>query len=287
MRKMLILGAGGFIGRNMKDYFEYSYIIDAPSHRELDVLDECAVETYLRANTYDIIVNCLDDVSGKQYFENRLRMHLNLQQYSDRYGKMIYYGSGAEYDRFRDLRNVSEREITTVIPGDTYGFCLQQLNRCSQSSKNIYNLRLFGIYGEYELWTKRFISNAICKVLYGYPITIRQDRRMDYLYIEDLCRMTEWMIKKTPQRHDYNAVTGQGVYLSEIARMIVDIVGREVPIYIAKEGQAFEYTGSNRVLLAEMGGFEYTQMRVAIQRMIAFYQEHLSEIDRENLLYQS
>ena len=285
--KILVLGASGFIGRNMKRYFERSYEIDAPSHRKLDILDEHAVKKYFAANSYDVVVNCLDEVNGDHYFENRLRMHLNLQKYSDWYGKMIYYGSGAEYDRFQDLRNVSENELDTVIPRDTYGFCLQQLNRYSQNSTNIYNLRLFGIYGEHELWAKRFISNAICKVLYGYPITIRQDRKMDYLYIEDLCRMTEWIINAIPQRHDYNAVTGQGVYLSEIAKMIVDIAKKDVPIYIAKEGNAFEYTGSNQALLEEIGDFDYIQMKTAIERMIVFYQEHWSEIDGEKLLYQS
>ena len=79
----------------------------------------------------------------------------------------------------------------------------------ARNSKNIYNLRLFGIFGKYELWNQRFISNAICKALFGFPITQRQDVFLDYLHVDDLCKMVRWVIERNPVYHEYNVVSGR------------------------------------------------------------------------------
>ena len=285
--KILLLGGSGFIGRNMYEYFQTFHDVFAPTHMELDILDEQAVKRCLQKERYDIVLNCLDGKSGdKDYLEYRLRMFMNLYKYSQLYGKMIYYGSGAEYDRFRDLVDVSEEMIDEIVPTDTYGFCLYLMNQLTRSSDNIYNLRLFGIYGEHEIWSKRFISNAICKVLYGYPITIRQDRRMDYLYIEDLCKMTEWVMNNIPTRHDYNAVSGKSLYLSDIAKIITNTLNSSVPIYIAKAGKANRYTANANAINCEMKRLDYINMEDSVCRMYQFYKANLRYINREKLLYQ-
>lgn len=284
---VLLLGGSGFIGQNMKIYFKEKCELDVPTHAQLDVLDEISVRKCLKEKKYNIVLNCLDDNGDeKDYFENRLRMFMNLYKYNDLYGKMIYFGSGAEYNRFRDVVNVSEDMVDKAFPHDTYGFCLNHMNFLTKNSDNIYNLRLFGIYGEHEIWEKRFISNAICKVLCGYPITIRQDRKMDYLYIGDLCKMTEWIMNNNPKRHDYNAVSGKGKYLSEIAREINQTLRTNVPIYIAKEGVAKQYTASADAILSEMGKFCYIDFGESLKKLCDYYRENFDAICREKLLYQ-
>ena len=41
--------------------------------------------------------------------------------------------------------------------------------------RNIYNLRVFGIFGKYEDHTRRFISNNICRVLCGLDISMNKN----------------------------------------------------------------------------------------------------------------
>ncbi|CDB89807.1 nucleoside-diphosphate-sugar epimerase [Clostridium sp. CAG:253] len=285
---ILILGSTGFIGKNILEYLiERGYNVYAPNHKLMDVLDEKGVIDVLENGQYDVVINALDR-NGKEnsYFENRLRMFQNLAIHSDLYGKMIYFGSGAEYGRELPVCSIGENEINRVIPSDTYGFCLQQMNDYARKSENIYNFRLFGIFGKYELWNQRFISNAICKAMSGYPITIRQDRYMDYLYIDDLCKIVEWAINNKPKFHDYNAVSGKKYSLYELADTVQKVMHTDVPIYIAKDGYFNEYTASNNRLLSEMCDFEVEDIELSIKKLSQWYTKNKSIIIKEKLLYQ-
>ena len=280
---ILILGSTGFIGKNILEYLiERGYNVYAPNHKLMDVLDEKGVIDVLENGQYDVVINALDR-NGKEnsYFENRLRMFQNLAIHSDLYGKMIYFGSGAEYGRELPVCSIGENEINRVIPSDTYGFCLQQMNDYARKSENIYNFRLFGIFGKYELWNQRFISNAICKA-----ITIRQDRYMDYLYIDDLCKIVEWAINNKPKFHDYNAVSGKKYSLYELADTVQKVMHTDVPIYIAKDGYFNEYTASNNRLLSEMCDFEVEDIELSIKKLSQWYTKNKSIIIKEKLLYQ-
>ena len=287
-KQILLLGSSGFVGKNLYEYLKNrDYSIDSPSHCDLDVLLETDALKYLKKKRYDVVINALDR-NGKEnnYFENRLRMFQNLAIHSDLYGKMIYFGSGAEYGRELPVCSIEENKINRVIPSDTYGFCLQQMNDYARKSENIYNFRLFGIFGKYELWNQRFISNAICKAISGYPITIRQDRYMDYLYIDDLCKIVEWVINNTPKFHDYNAVSGRKYRLDDLAETVRKVMYTDVPIYIAKDGYFNEYTASNKRLLSEMDDFEIENIELSIKKLSEWYIENKSMIIKEKLLYQ-
>ena len=286
--KILVLGSTGFIGKNIFEYLKSrGYDVYAPNHSKIDALDEKSVLEVFDKVHYDIVLNALDrNGNDKNYFENRLRMFQNLAMHNDLYGKMIYFGSGAEYGRELPIHNIEESEIDRVIPKDTYGFCLQQMNDYARKSENIYNFRLFGIFGKYELWNQRFISNAICKVMNGYPITIRQDRYMDYLYIDDLCKIVEWAINNTPKFHDYNAVSGKVYSLYELAETVNHVMHTDVPIYVAKDGYFAEYTANNNRILNEITDFEIENIEVSIDKLAKWYMNNKEKIDREKLLYQ-
>ena len=53
MKKILIVGATGFIGRNLYDFFENKgeYETTALKRSDVDLYDEEAVENYLRVQT--------------------------------------------------------------------------------------------------------------------------------------------------------------------------------------------------------------------------------------------
>lgn len=287
MKKILLLGASGFVGHNMLNFLENKYDLVHPSHTELDVLNEAEVAQYLKLHQYDVVLNCLDwRYSDHNYFENKLRMFNNLAKYRDSYGKMIYFGSGAEYARDLPIVDIVETAFDRKIPVDTYGCCMHQISMMAMHSENIYNLRLFGVWGKYEIWQRRFISNAICKAMFGYPITIRQDCCFDYLFIDDLCRIVQWFIENEPVYHDYNAVSGEKYYLRELAELVVKESGKDIPIYIAREGIGNEYSASNKRLCQEMKDFSPTDIREAIHEAYLYYESIQDQIDRYTLLYQ-
>lgn len=286
-KKVLVLGASGFTGSNICAYLQKrNYVVLSPASAVLNALDEQKLKEYLSRQNVDCVVNCLD-VRGfpHNYMELRLRMFANLIKYNDLYGKMIYFGSGAEYDRKLEIKTVEEEAFGRRIPEDTYGLCLYLMSEMINSVSNVYNFRLFGIFGENEDWKRRFISNAICKSMYDLPITIRQNRCMDYLDIIDLCKIVEWAIENKPIYNNYNAVSGKRYELKELAEKVNQVSGKNAPIYVGLEGMAMEYTASNKRLLREID-LEYTPMEESIRRMYSWYDSIKGQINKVDLLYQ-
>lgn len=291
MKKILLIGKTGFVGRNLYEYLSNNYDIVAPSSKELDALDWESVKSLFRTQSFDIVINAIDRRIDRQvtnseslYLHERLRTFMNLAHCSDLYGKMLYFGTGAEYARELPIVSITEDEFDRKIPNDTYGFLMNTLSKYTLNSKNIYNFRLFGIFGKYEDYTARFISNSICKALFDYPITIRQNAVFDYLYIDDLCRMVEFFIHNDMKYHCYNATSGMKYELLQLANMINKAVGKELPILVAKDGLNKEYTGSNKKILEEIP-ITIGDMQENIIDLLGYYQDNITKLRKENLLY--
>ena len=291
--RILITGASGFVGRNVKEYLENKLDLDiyAPSSKELDCIDEIAVRKYLTQYKFDVVLHFAvygDGIDrakdGSKVLEYNLRMFLNFANYSTLFGKMIYTGSGAEYDKRYDISMAVEDEIGKTIPIDQYGLMKYTIGKIIDESNNIYNLRLFGIFGKYEYWQTKFISNLCCKAIKGLPLSIRQNCKFDYLWIDDFCRMLERFIYiKEPIYHTYNAVRGKPIELVALANMIQNISDNK--IFICRKGYANEYTASNKRIISEIPDFEYTDMRESIKALFDYYLEHNNDIDILSLIY--
>lgn len=65
MRTVFITGGRGFIGRNLGESLEQSgYQVLAPSSNELNLLDEKAVDAFMRRQPVDIIVHAANKGGG-------------------------------------------------------------------------------------------------------------------------------------------------------------------------------------------------------------------------------
>lgn len=285
MKKVLVLGSSGFIGKNIYEYFEGKHDLTAPTHQQLDVLDEHAVFDCLSKGNFDIVINALDVRDGSaDYFEKRLRMFTNLATHHNLYGKMLYFGSGAEYGKQQDMIQVSEDDFGKVIPSDTYGLCMYTMQHLASQLPNVYNFRLFGIFGKYEIWQRRFISNAICKAMYRLPITIRQNTKFDYLYIDDLCKMVAYFIENEMKYQNYNATSGKIYELYVLAKIVNEIMGVDNPIFVAKDGVGLEYTSDNKRVEDEMN-IKVQLIKNSIEDLVKWYELRKNEISKSVLLY--
>lgn len=292
--KILITGASGFVGRNVKEYLEKNteYEIYAPSSKELDCIDETAVTDYLYQHRFDYILHFViygDGIDkskdGSRMLDYNLRIFLNFYKNAHLFGKMFYTGSGAEYDKRYAIASVTEEEIGGTIPVDAYGLMKYTVGQMIERSSNIYNLRLFGIFGKYEYYPARYISNVCCKAIKGIPFTMRQNVYFDYLYIDDFCRILELLICQKPQFHTYNIVSGQRISLLDICEKVLAISGKQLPVYIGREGLANEYTASNSRFVQEYNDFEYTPIDMALRELYQWYVDNEEIIDIYKLLY--
>ncbi len=197
---------------------------------------------------------------------------------------MIFLGSGAEYDKRQALMKVKEADFDKSVPVDDYGFYKYVCSCFIEREKNIVNLRLFGIYGKYEDYQIRFISNSICKALLNLPITINQNVFFDYFYMKDFAGIIDYFINHETKYKFYNIGRGEPIDLYRIAQKILRITRKKLPIKIYKSGLNKEYTCDTLRLKEEIQNFTYMDFDASIKELIDYYQSILSSIKKEDIL---
>jgi UDP-glucose 4-epimerase len=278
--KLLILGGNGFIGRNLVAHFGAlgDYQVLAPRRAELNLLDCLQVQSYMVEHHPDAVVSSAVNI---QSVPENLQIYFNLERCSDHYGKLITLGSGAEYDMRHYHPMMAESYFRTHIPADTYGLSkFVVASDIERNGKRAVNLRGFGIFGRHEDYTRRFISNNICRALCGFDVSMYMNMRFDYLYVEDLARILELFIQHEPRARNYNICTSRPYELLELAEMVRAVHGAPNTGLIVREpGMKPEYSGDNTRFQQEFGPFEFTDMRRSIEALYAWYRDEVDLSD--------
>ena len=280
---ILITGGSGFIGKNLQELLHGKYRVFAPHHNELDLLDLNSLLSYIHNNHIDFIIHGAIHVpmfnGAENEFYNDMKMFLNIEKISKKVSKVLYFGSGAEYDKRYHIRNVSEDDFGRSIPISEYGLAKYTMNKIARISDNIYNLRLFGIFGKYELWQIKFLSNICCKAIYELPITIRKNCKFNYLLVDDLGSIVEWFINNKPSFHDYNLCHDEAYDLFDFAKMVRQISGKELDIQLLSEERNMDYTARNARLKTELLFWKPTPIYEALTRLYYYYSKNKNIID--------
>lgn len=278
MKKVLITGASGFIGKNLVENLQAQYDIVPVCRKDADLLEEEQVRQLFQKENIDVVIHAATQGTlgrgieyENQLLKNNMQMFLNLEKQHDAYGKLIILGSGAEYDKRRSLTLVKETDFGERIPVDNYGISKFIMSKIIEKTENIYNLRLFGIFGPYENYNYRFISNVICKALVNRDIKIHQNVLFDYMYIKDFCKIIPWFIDHTPSSHFFNVCTATRSDLVSIAEEVLRQTESKSRLLVEKSGWNKEYSGDNSRMKEAMGNISFTPVEKAIEEMIDFY----------------
>lgn len=274
MKKVLLTGGTGFIGRNVREPLGKVCKLYAPPRNELNLLDEQEVKDYLCQHRIDIVVHAANPNPIKNFldkqetmFEDSIRVFMNLCQAEMYYERMYVLGSGAEYDKSRDIALVSEEEAGRAIPYDSYGLAKYMMGRLVEKSEKQYNLRIFACYGPTDHESK-FITHAIRCCMKKEPITIRQDCYFDYMHVSDLAKILKYFIYHQPVYKTYNVCTGTRYSLKQIADLVCREMNSRSEIILLKEGWNKEYTGNNQRLLDEIGDFHFVGIEEGVRWQI-------------------
>jgi GDP-L-fucose synthase len=291
-KTILLTGGSGFIGKNISESFlKDKYNLLAPSSKILNLQDENSVDDYFKSHPIDIVIHAAakpghrnaKDLSG--LFYTNTRMFFNLERHKHEYEKMLVLGSGAIYDMRHYRPKMKEENFGDFIPVDEHGFCKYACGKVIEKSTNIYDLRIFGIFGKYEDYAIRFISNVICKTLYDSPITIKQNRLFDYLYVNDLMPVLDWFIENKPKFHAYNITPDHSILLYDLACIVREISGKTyLPIQVAKEGFGLEYSGDNSRIKNEFKYFKYTPVKRSVEELYKWYDLNKMSLNKDVLL---
>ncbi len=282
--KVLILGASGYIGRNLSEYLSSRHILYLPSHKELDLLNKNSVCNYFKNHKFDVVINCavVGGSRKEEQIEETIKKNLiiffNLTDNKAYFKKMIHLGSGAEYDKRHNIANVKEEDFGKRIPRDEYGFAKFICSKYIEKTDDIINLRIFGLYGKYENYNLRFISNAICRNILGLPITINKNVYFDYLYIDDFIKIIDYFINNQVKEKFFNIGRGEKIDLLTIANKINYLSGRKSKIIIREKGLGKEYTCDNSRIMKKLKKFIFTDFDKSIIELIRWYENSMKSL---------
>ncbi|MCT7530880.1 NAD-dependent epimerase/dehydratase family protein [Aliarcobacter cryaerophilus] len=290
---IFITGSNGFIGSHLKEYLNdlYSeYVLFTPSSKELDLVNEEAVDSYILRNKIDIIIHLAnrgggrDTIDMKNVTEYNLRIFFNIAKHEKNVKKIISFGSGAEYSKHKPIIDACEEDYKLSLPLDEYGFYKSITSKYIEKSDNIVQLRIFGAYGEYENYRFKFITNAIVKNLLKLPIVINKNVYFDYIYIDDLLKMIDWAVHNETKEKIYNATTGKKIDLITLANLVNETSDFKSEIKVLNEGLNNEYTSNNERIMKELKNFEFTSHKAAIQKMKEYFKANLERLDKESII---
>lgn len=291
MKKILLTGGNGFIGKNiLESYLVQKYDITAPGSFDLDLTDTRQTDIFFKNRNFDIILHCATKPGHRNakdpvnLFYSNMRMFENLERHKEKFGKLINFGSGAIYDVSTNISDAKEKDIFKNMGKDEHGFCKYVQHKQIEKLDNVIDLNIFGIFGKYEDWQIRFISNAICKTLFNLPITLRQNRKFSYLWIDDLMPVLEFFIENNVKHKSYNITPDYTVELSFLAEMIKNVSGKNIEIKISQPGSGLEYTGNNSRLKEEFPSVKFTGINEAVSKLYGYYKSNIANINKELLL---
>lgn len=279
-------GGTGFIGKNIQEQLWNKYDIIAPTHEELDFTDAIAVGEYLKKNPVDIVINAAAagvsrGASTAEAGLTNLKIFYSLVRAKPYFRRCIMLGSGAEYDKRKSLVQVAESAFEDSMPADEYGFSKYVCAKYAEQVSYITHLRLFAVFGKYEDYTKRFISNVICMALFDLPITMKKNVRFDYLFIDDFVQILDQCIEKEPTEKIFNIGSGTPIDLYTLAEKIRIATGKNMPIMVQEEGFGNEYTPDINLMKNVFGNRVFTPIDDAIEKMVAYYREILPTLTKQ------
>ena len=292
MKTVLITGAGptGVTGRAIREYLENDYSILAPSSKELDLTDDALVRSYFDTHHIDFVVHCATYRSNisqtthmvDEELESNLRMYFALASQSEKFEKMVYLGSGAEYDKSRPIVNVKEEQFGESIPKNKYGLGKYIMNQHCRSSKNIYNLRMFGTLNPYERYTKNVVCNLCAKAVMGLPLTLKRDVLFSWVDIRDVAQTIKYLFENEVNRHDYNVAFPTPYKLSEIAEIVRKVANVEQPVYFEESGFNRDYSCDISKMKEDIK-LEMTPIVQSIRDIYAYTRNNIDCINPESI----
>ena len=290
---ILITGSEGFVGKNLvEDLSELtSHTILAPTFLELDLSDIDVVDNYFKKNEINVVVHSATTLRNKTDYpddvcEKNLKMFFNILKVASKDTTIINFGSGSEYSRANWTKKMKETYFDKSVPMDGHSYAKYLISKYIDESTrdNLTTIRIFGIFGKYEDYRFKFISNAIAKNIKELPIVINQDVEYDYLYIKDFSKIIIELIKLKKFKYSaYNVTPTNSISIVNVVNTINKISNTKSKIIVLNEGKGTDYSGDNSRLLEELQDFKFSSYEESISELYQHYLQNEDMIDKKEL----
>jgi len=255
MRKILITGSKGMVGRNIVE-FEKSkdYILLTPSSKELNLLDRGSVDEYIKSNKPDIVIHCAGIVGGIQanmanpvkFLVDNTQIGLNIIMSAYELGikQFINMSSSCMYPREAINPLAEELILKGELEPTNEGYAIAKITSTrlceyiniennSFKYKTIIPCNLYGRYDKFDPKDSHMLP-AVIKKIHEAKVNNQPtldiwgdgEARREFMYAEDLADFTYYAIEnfeKMPQ--NINAGLGHDYTINEYYKVISDVIG--------------------------------------------------------------
>lgn len=238
MKKILLFGSSGFIGTNLKLYFQnnQTYKLIIPLVKNKDILSSREIKKVIKKISPDFIINAAyyGGVSSSIHF-SRVNINKNLgiiqailegSRRISSLKKIIFFGSSLEYaDSKAPLK-----ETDPIGPKNTYAAIksvstLLSLALARELDLPLILIRPFNLYGPYD--RKSVIYYLIKAIINRKPFQITKGGQIrDYLFIEDFVKIIAGVIEnyqKFKNYEIYNIGSGKPTKLKTVFSLIFQL----------------------------------------------------------------
>ena len=232
LKKMLITGAGGMVGRQAAEYFSKEYAVTALTKTELSITELENVKRICQAVKPDIIVNCAvirnDRCSQNEQLARRVNVEgvRNLAVCCRKCGAVLVQLS-TDYV-FEGNTGGSYTEGTSPCPVSLYG-CTKRAGElfALEENKNIFVIRTGWLYGRYG---DNFVHKILRQAKSGQEIGILADQYGNPTSVKELLHMTSNLLQ-TEAYGIYHAVCKGRTSRLAFAEQIIRGAGLAVPVF--------------------------------------------------------
>ena len=254
MKKILITGSNGFVARNLSEQLD-SYELVLTNKDNLNLLDQHQVKNFFKDHFFDIVIHTatsggsrLREDGPQDCFENCI-MHQNILENSCSFDKYISFGSGAELDRRYAIDDSAE--LKCAFPIDPYGMSKNLIAKSGAYYSNFNNIRIFNVFNSDEL-PSRMIKANIFNYINKKPMTIHQDKWMDFFYMDDLYKVVKFVIDSDFRQKNINCCYETKYKLSMITEIINELSDYRVDVVIEKDELGLSYFGDYNLQLCDI-----------------------------------
>ena len=312
MKTLLLTGAGGFIGRNVIDYYRSKSVnlilVDTEDCITKHELNKVTPFETIDWSTWDKPIDGIihlgaisdttcDDWSKLIYYN--IEASLEMVKLSRRFKvPLVYASSAAVYGDGKHGYSDAHSKNSVYEPLNLYGKSKLEADKLildhfksDTQDHPIYGLRFFNVYGPYE---RRKASMA--SVIFQAYAQIKETGRMrlfksyhpgyadggqlrDFVFVGDVIRVIDFLLESKPTSGLYNVGTGEANSFKHMIELVFDAMQREVMIdYIpmpdSLKNQYQYHTASDNTKLVS-SGFKvgYTHPSLAIQKTIEAYNQ--------------
>jgi len=277
--KILITGSTGFIGTNLvkylfKDYAVHEFRGDVTQlkdvqrelHYGFDVVIHLAALTF-PPTSWEV---------PEAFFKVNTLGTLNLLKSYRLYKKFIYFSTSHIYGRQERFPITEDANPNPLDPYSVSKLAAEKLVRswCEIHKIPYTIVRPFNQYGPYQK-DCFLIPSLIKRGLTEGKIYIYGDNERDYLYVEDLCRAID-LILKNEIEGIYNICSGKAYKISQIAKLVGKLLEVEEieirPLEKERPVDIPKLQGSYEKINKAIGWKPEIRLEEGLKRMVDWYE---------------